>query len=481
MLARSLRSPLVRGFGAAAILVLSTVPAAVGAGATPSEADTFAAGNTGGQARTLAVGKSGAASITAPEFAIGDGKARPGDVVEGSVHVAAAPESTAEQVVVRLTGRPPSVIVEPTCFPDPDKVGYCALGDLTAAGQDVPIKVHIPNDARPGTTVQVVAQAEAADGTKITATSPEITIQEQQPTPSATLAVSFSPKKTKAGAGTNKELVVNVKATRGVADNTRLALTTKPKATLYPVCDTHDDGRCRLGTVGAAGRAVRVGVAVPASMGKGTLSVRAYAVADNSPKTDLVKASIAVSGGGTGTGGGAGTGAGSGTGTGTGAGSSTGPSGSTINPPTGLGSAPAGSAPPLPGPNANGQQPLLPEVAPPAVPAGGNVTPHTKTARLVAGGPAAQEEEFNRLASTQAAWLAALLVAFVLMLVHARMGRLRLAAMQALPPQGSGPGDGSAGGGSGGGSDTAGRTAATGSGGAHRRPKRGLFRRSKSV
>jgi hypothetical protein len=86
-----------------------------------------------------------------------------------------------------------------------------------------------------------------------------------------------------------------------------------------------------------------------------------------------------------------------------------------------------------------------PSVAPSPVP--GSVTPQSRLQGNKA--PVAQDITFERMASTQIAWLAALLVAFSLLLTQLRLGKRRL-------PAGAG-------------------AAAKRAKGSHRRPRRGMF------
>jgi hypothetical protein len=100
--------------------------------------------------------------------------------------------------------------------------------------------------------------------------------------------------------------------------------------------------------------------------------------------------------------------------------------------------------------NAQNPQLALPPVAPPSPSVAPQAAP-TPASRLQNNkAPVAQDLTFERMASTQIAWLAALLVAFSVLLTQLRLGRRRGATARALA--------------------TTGRPA-----GNHRRPRRGLF------
>ncbi|WP_395107748.1 hypothetical protein [Actinomadura sp. SCN-SB] len=109
-----------------------------------------------------------------------------------------------------------------------------------------------------------------------------------------------------------------------------------------------------------------------------------------------------------------------------------------------------------PAPNASFGGPQSPRIAlpPPLAPPSPSVAPQSAPvpqSRLQNNkAPVAQDLTFERMASTQVAWLAALLVAFSVLLTQLRLGRRRVAPGRAYA--------------------TSGRRV-----GAHRRPRRGLF------
>ncbi|RFS83063.1 hypothetical protein D0T12_23040 [Actinomadura spongiicola] len=97
-----------------------------------------------------------------------------------------------------------------------------------------------------------------------------------------------------------------------------------------------------------------------------------------------------------------------------------------------------------PAPNASfdprNPQVALPPIAPPGAPnpsvaPGTSMTPQSRLQGNKA--PVAQDLTFERMASTQVAWLAALLVAFSLLLTQLRLGRRRLPAEAPKRPKGT--------------------------------------------
>ncbi|GLZ13502.1 hypothetical protein Acsp04_37370 [Actinomadura sp. NBRC 104425] len=135
-------------------------------------------------------------------------------------------------------------------------------------------------------------------------------------------------------------------------------------------------------------------------------------------------------------------------------GSSSGSSGS-----SGSGSSGAGYTPPSP--NASFTPPAspgvsLPSIAPPSPSvAPGQSTPTPESRLRNNKAPVAQDLTFEQMASTQVAWLAALLAAFSVLLTQLRLGRRRAAPGAAATARGA--------------------AAPKRSKGAHRRPRRGVF------
>jgi hypothetical protein len=269
------------------------------------------------------------------------------------------------------------------------------------------------------------------------------------PTPAPPkLFVSLAPPSGKVYPGDTVQATVHVHASGATATEVLLRFSARPKVTLTPKCAVVS-GACRLQKVTESGKFLRITVQIPKTAKPGTVTLTADAT-DTPDKATPVKAqrSFTVtkkatpsptptptptkgsggSGGGT-------EGSGSGTGTGTDSGTQTG----------GLGPAPF---PPIPSAAAQSPSVALPPVSPPPVTqpsvAPGPVA--APTSKLRAGSePAPSELTFERLAGTQAAWLAALLAALAILLTQLRINRL---AMGYRRPKGD-----------------------------HRRPRRGLFGR----
>jgi hypothetical protein len=211
---------------------------------------------------------------------------------------------------------------------------------------------------------------------------------------------------------------VYVYATQAKAQNTRFHLKANGGATVSPQED--------LKTVDDKSKFRDVTVTVPKNMSKGTIVVTAIASADGAKDaSDQSRFTVTkkpapkpttTSSGGTGSSGGS---SGS-TNTTTSAGS-TGSAGSGALPPV---TAP-GYVPPSPAAAAM----QSPQVSLPEIPAATPSTAPTMaaaapTTTLRSGGsPQSQELTFERLASTQIAWLAALLVAFSVLMTQLRLGR----------------------------------------------------------
>jgi hypothetical protein len=176
---------------------------------------------------------------------------------------------------------------------------------------------------------------------------------------------------------------------------------------------------------------IAVKITVASDLASGTITVSAHVDSDNvSPanaKSVTIKVKKSTSSGGGSTSGGS-SGSGSNGGTSGGSTGSTGSTGSNVGASSGLGSAPPSGISPgtgTTGTNGTGIIPQLPSAQTPSTapdpttvvqPAGND-----QSMRSTAEG--SDELSFNQLASTQAAWLAALLVAFSLLLTQVRLGR----------------------------------------------------------
>jgi hypothetical protein len=227
------------------------------------------------------------------------------------------------------------------------------------------------------------------------------------------------------------------------ATNTVLKLTTSRRTKITPTCANPVSGGCALGTEDRTATEVPVTIQIPSGAAAGTITFTATATADGATAVEdkigirVTRPSSGDSGGGNvsdnsngGGGGGGSNNSDSGGSGGTGGSGGSGGSGGGTVPGTttttggGLPFAPPGTAGSLQQTNP-GATAQFPQIAPPAA------DPATAAAAgqrqnmgaLRAAAPEPQELTFQRLASTQAAWLAALLVAFSLLLTQIRLGK----------------------------------------------------------
>lgn len=226
--------------------------------------------------------------------------------------------------------------------------------------------------------------------------------------------------------GDSVKVRVHVWATRNTATNTRLRLDTNGNATV--------SSQQNLGKVGEAGTYRTMTVSIRKGYTKGSVPVSAIASATGA-KTKTDGATITVTkkpaSSNTSSSGSSGSG-------------STGSTGSSSGLGTGTGTTPY--VPPSPAASLQSPQVTLPEIPASAPSMAPTVPAAAPSHTLRSGGtPQAQELTFERLASTQAAWLAALLVAFSVLLTQVRLGR---PPADRVRPKGD-----------------------------HRRPKQGLFQR----
>ncbi|HEV7933661.1 MAG TPA: hypothetical protein VGP70_15310 [Actinomadura sp.] len=233
------------------------------------------------------------------------------------------------------------------------------------------------------------------------------------PTPKPVLYITLDLPSSAVHGGDSVKGRVYVHATRAEAKNTKVRLDATGGATVSPEQD--------LKTVDEENKSRDVTVTVPRSMNKGTIIVTAIASADGATtkkSTDRItvtkKPTPTPTPSNT-------------TSSGTGSsGSSSGSSGSTgSTTPSGVTNSAggAGYVPPSPSMAQQSPQVSLPEIAatPSTAPTMAAAAP-TTTLRS-GGSPQGQELTFERLASTQIAWLAALLVAFSVLMTQLRLGR----------------------------------------------------------
>lgn len=294
-----------------------------------------------------------------------------------------------------------------------------------------------------GSASAVLAQVGPAPGVSPAAPS-------DSPTPSTPqLAVSLArTSTTPIHSGTDVGMIATVSASGGTFDDVLLAVATDNKDTVITAkCVTVSDAdrRCKLGTLNDTDSAKVELHVIPQGIPFGTVTVSAEATSggvtgDAKPFPLKVTESSSPSpnsGGGGGGGGGGKTGGGktsggttggaktSGGGGGGGGGGTTGGTTggnvpapmATLSPPSATGVT-SPSVAPSPGA-------VLPSIGTQSPPVAGNSpllnAGNSQSMRGKAEGPS--ELTFNKLASTQAAWLAALLVAFSLLLTQVRLGR----------------------------------------------------------
>jgi hypothetical protein len=214
------------------------------------------------------------------------------------------------------------------------------------------------------------------------------------------LAVSTTPVPAAAHPGDKVTLYVIVSASGTTAHNVKLALSTKPKAATTP------SGSYFLGNVTATHKTVTVTVTVPKTMKPGKLILTATVAAAAADKAATKGATLTIT-----------------VAAAPKAKATTAPATPSlpVTPPGGGAGAytppsPAGSIQPAAVPGV-----ALPQIAAasPSSPAGSGLSSNTTAMRE--GSPDAQELTFQRVASTQAAWLAALLVAFSVLLTQVRL------------------------------------------------------------
>jgi hypothetical protein len=294
---------------------------------------------------------------------------------------------------------------------------YLGLGTaaITALSAAVPVTIALAEDpsAEPST-------AASSDPSASPSSDPSSDPQAPAAVPKLVVLVDAP---ASAHGGDAVRVVVQVFALEADAPNTKLRVTTSSgtvvpeTATLGTVnrMDAADDVRTKSATV-----------TIPKKMTSGAVTVTATASAPGATG-DPTKKQIKVtkqSSSGSGSTGGSGSSGGSG-GSGSSGGSTGGVGGVGAGGVSGAGSVPPlsdpGFVPASPAGALQNPQVALPQIAPQAG------TPPTVAAAapnsLRGGAPGAQELTFERLASTQAAWLAALLVAFSLLLTQLRLVR----------------------------------------------------------
>ncbi|MBC6470674.1 hypothetical protein [Actinomadura alba] len=262
-----------------------------------------------------------------------------------------------------------------------------------------------------GVSAALVADPSASPstGTEVTkepATDPSTSPTPEPPPPAPVLYVDLVLPSGSVHAGDSVKARVHVWATRNVAQNTKLRLDTNANATV--------SSQQTLGKVGEAGVYRTMTVTIRKGFTKGSVPVTAIATATGAKtKTDGATITVTKKPTPSSTSSSNSSGSGSSSSGSTGStGTSTGTTGTTpyVPPsPTGGLESPQVSLPEIPA-SAPSMAPTLPAAAP----------SHTLRS---GGSPQAQELTFERLASTQAAWLAALLVAFSVLLTQVRLGR----------------------------------------------------------
>lgn len=306
--------------------------------------------------------------------------------------------------------------------------------------------------------------------------SPSVTATKTEEPVKPELVVYLAPSDAVAKPGQTVTVPVQFRAVSGVAEDVRIRrITTSPaSAFLDGECERPFIGAgCKVGLLDHAKKPrdrVDLRVRLPEDLKKTTTVTVSVSVvsssfeeslSDSATITYVVKkkpkpSSSPSSGKDGGLSGGKGSGSGSGSGSNSGSGSGSGGSGSG----SGSGSSNGGSSFDPPKPNGTFNQPnatqspqvALPPIAPPSPSVAASATTPPPESRLRNNkAPVAQDLTFERMASTQVAWLAALLVAFSLLLTQLRLGRRNPAASAAAAE------------------------AARRAKGTHRRPRRGVF------
>ena len=258
------------------------------------------------------------------------------------------------------------------------------------------------------------------------------------PTPVPEIHVEFARTSTSAvHAGNTVSLTAHVHTGTLPADDVKLSLGADRGASISARC-TLSAGLCKLGAVDSKGETVTFTVTVPSKVTSGNITVSGYAFDPNGDDSGVVPFHIKVtkapspkpSKSATHNSHSSGSGSSS---------ESSGSSGTSNNPtpPGDLNSGASGPAPSvapanntvLPGINQQNQGQTPSTV--PLMQTAGNAQSMSGSA----DGP--DELTFDKLASTQAAWLAALLVAFSLLLTQVRLGKANARAARPAKPKGA--------------------------------------------
>ncbi len=305
---------------------------------------------------------------------------------------------------------------------------------ILAAGGATTAALAAPSPSPSGTEGSTPSATDSPSPTPPITSNP----QNPQPEPSepkAKLSVEWVQSTGTVHGGTVVKGTVLVKATNAAATATRLVARATGGATVGPTCARGTAG-CDLGTVSPSKDYGGLTVTIPKSMTKGTVSLTVTAWAGNSEESAKDVESISVTrrptantnnrdsdsgdSGDSGSNSNPSSNGSSGGGAGTNGNTSSIPgSGTAFVPPGAGGLAPATNGVP---------SAQFPQIAPQSgqlgadspVVAGGGAQ---NMGALRAASPEPQELTFQRLASTQAAWLAALLVAFSLLLTHIRLNK----------------------------------------------------------
>jgi hypothetical protein len=303
---------------------------------------------------------------------------------------------SAAAVIVIATASP--TVAGATPSPDPQT----ATPTATPAASDTPESAATPTQTVTATPTRT------ATATPTQTATPAQTMSPAPPPPVPELEVSTTPVTGTVRPGDKVTLFVVAHADKAVAHKATLSLSTRPKAVTTPTA-SHD-----LGNLTTSNKTVTVTVTVPTTMkpGKLTLTAKVSATIDKATPVSAIR-TITVT-------------AAAKTTTKT---MTTKATTKTAPVAAGLPAAPLGGgvgalSPPSP---AGSIQPAavpgvaLPQiaVATPSAAAPSGLSGSTMTMRD--GSPDAQELTFQRLASTQAAWLAALLVTFSVLLTQVRL------------------------------------------------------------
>jgi uncharacterized membrane protein YgcG len=273
--------------------------------------------------------------------------------------------------------------------------------------------------------VSGTAAAIAATDTPSSSASPtESDTPTPTPTPTATpaLSLAFTRVSTAAvHAGTAVKFTARVSDSKADAQYVRLSLDVDSKATLSKQCAT-SAGLCQLGDIDAGNHQdVTFTITVDKGMDSGTIHITGQALGKDGVESKVASYSLKVTKKPSSSSSSSPSKSSGSSKSSSSSGSSSSGSSSTSDLPSGLGKSSGAGATPSVAPS--NDPAVLPSIAPTQAPSTAPVVNTGNSQQMRGTTDAADELTFDKLASTQAAWLAALLVAFSLLLTQVRLGR----------------------------------------------------------